>query len=122
MTKRQEESKIKNQIFQFIEAQSYWKIVAWNNQSVGVYDPTRKIYRKNNSKYSRNGVSDIIGICEGIPLFIEVKTQVGRLSKSQKIFLQDMRDHGAIAFVARSVEDVQENIDREFKRRLGIAI
>lgn len=54
-----------------------------------------------------NGFSDLFGFrhSDGKIFFIEVKTSSGRLSKDQKNFLEKMRNYGAIAGVARSVDD-----------------
>ena len=57
-------------------------------------------------RFGKPGISDIIGIYNGRFLAIEVKTQKGRLSEHQKVFLKDVEDNGGIAIVARSVEDV----------------
>lgn len=53
------------------------------------------------------GFSDLFGFrhSDGRIFFIEVKTPSGRLSSCQKIFLEQMRNYGAIAGVARSVDD-----------------
>ena len=57
----------------------------WRNNTVGVYDPTRKCYRKNKSQV--NGIPDILGILYGQFVAIECKKQ-GRkvLDENQKIF------------------------------------
>ena len=53
------------------------------------------------------GFSDIVGVrhSDGRAVFIEVKTQRGRLSEKQKKFIHAMRKAGAIAGVCRSAED-----------------
>lgn len=53
------------------------------------------------------GFSDLFGFrqSDGKVFFIEVKTQTGRLSPKQKIFLESMQSAGAIAGVCRSKED-----------------
>ncbi len=53
------------------------------------------------------GFSDLFGFrhSDGKIFFIEVKTPSGRLSKDQKHFLEQMQNYGAIAGVARSVDD-----------------
>ena len=52
------------------------------------------------------GTSDILGVWQGKPLAIEVKTPTGRLSQYQAIFLERFARAGGISIVARSVEDV----------------
>jgi penicillin-binding protein-related factor A (putative recombinase) len=66
--------------------------------------------RKNSSKNSRNGVSDILGSYKGRLMAIEVKTKTGRVSTEQTEFLELVNRTGGIGFVARSVEDVQKGL------------
>lgn len=113
---RQKESLIKKQILDYLLKCSTWNIIAWNNPNNAVYDPRLKMFRKNKSKHSMNGVSDIIGICNGHPLFIEVKTKVGKPSDDQTRFLNLMKDHKAIAFVARDVSDIDYNIKEQLAK------
>lgn len=53
------------------------------------------------------GFSDLFGFrhSDGRIFFIEVKTPKGKVSKAQENFLEQMRNYGAIAGVARSVDD-----------------
>jgi penicillin-binding protein-related factor A (putative recombinase) len=80
----------------------------WKNNSTGIYDPVKKIFRKSSNKWVINGVSDIIGIYKGMPIFIEVKTPKtkNRLSIDQKFFLEKVIKMGGIGIVATSVDDV----------------
>ena len=54
------------------------------------------------------GIPDIIGVIPdlGQALFIEIKTPTGKVSDDQAAFLERYKAAGALAFVARSVEDV----------------
>jgi Holliday junction resolvase len=60
---------------------------------------------------STPGIPDIIGVWKGRLLGIEVKTQRGIVSASQKQFIDRINSEGGIAFVARSVDDVIEALD-----------
>jgi len=60
-----------------------------------------------NGPYGARGVSDIVGTHRGIAVFIEVKSEKGRLTKLQEKFLREVREEGAVAGVARSVEDAK---------------
>lgn len=53
------------------------------------------------------GFSDLFGFrhSDGRIFFIEVKTPKGKVSKAQENFLEQMRNYGAIAGVARSADD-----------------
>ena len=107
MRKSPTEKEIENAILDYL---SYLPGCYWKNNSVGVYDPIKKVHRKP-GKYHRNGVSDILGIdSTGRFVAIEVKTARGRLSENQRNFLDDINRCGGIGFVARSVCDVR----REF--------
>ena len=55
---------------------------------------------------STPGIPDIVGIWQGKPLFIEVKTRKGKLSEAQEIKIKEITRAGGIAFVARGIDDV----------------
>lgn len=99
---KETEKDIENAI---LEALQYIKgCKAWKNQSVGIYDPTRKSFRRR-SKYQIKGVSDILGIYKGKMICLEVKTKKGRLSPEQKQFLEEMQKLGAFTACVRSVPE-----------------
>lgn len=92
----------------------------WYNHTGGAYDANwehfdRKTnqmvkggFRRRNSAYDRNGVSDIVGILKGgRALFIEVKSKTGQLTDNQKAFRESCERFGALFILARSVSDVQ---------------
>ena len=78
----------------------------WPNDSVGIWDPIKKSYRRKMSIFHRRGVADVLGIWDGKPLAIETKSKVGRLRPEQELFLNEFQAHGGIAIVARSLHDV----------------
>lgn len=82
----------------------------WKSNTIGVYDPVKKVFRKSRSKYLINGVSDILGVYQGRFVAIEVKTAKGRVSENQKRFIDNINKHGGLAFVARSVADVEKGL------------
>lgn len=98
---------VKNNILSWLKSK---KIFAWPVDSVGIFDPTRKVFRKRHSQYHLKGVSDILGIYEGKFLAIEVKSKTGRLSPEQVWFLAEVKAKGGIAFMARSIDDVEANL------------
>lgn len=79
---------------------------------MGTFDPKTRSFRKISHWYKK-GVSDILGIYKGKFLAIEVKTPTGRASPFQKTFLKDVTDCGGIGFIARSIEDVEENLKKQ---------
>lgn len=114
------EKEIQNSILDFLE---YWIIKTekkgffWTNNNIGVFDPIKKIYRKNQSRHSLKGVSDIIGIVDGRFIAIEVKNRTGKLSPEQRQFINKINVSGGLAFVARSIEDVEREMkDAESKK------
>ena len=99
------EQVVKRAICDYLHARGY---CFWLNHTVGIYDRRAGCYRRNNSKYDRNGIADILGILnDGRFLAIEVKTRSGRVSEEQQAFLEDITRRGGVGFVARSVEDVK---------------
>ena len=86
------EKDITRQIRAYLNMRGIWHFKVW--QGLG----------------SVKGVADIIGIYNGRPLAIEVKTVRGKLSEHQERFLTRWRNEGGIAIVARSVEDVEQGL------------
>jgi hypothetical protein len=80
---------------------------AWKNKSMGTFNAKRGIYLRPTHRFSEKGSSDILGVWQGYMLCIEVKSAKGRLMPHQEVFLDRMNELGAIAFVARSLEDVK---------------
>lgn len=99
------ESDIEKSILEYLELRH---IFAWKARTVGIWDAKIKAFRKN--KGYMKGVADILGIYKGKPLAIEVKTQKGYPSEDQKYFLNKFREEGGIAFIARSIEDVDDSL------------
>lgn len=58
------------------------------------------------------GFSDLFGFrrSDGRAVFIEVKAPGGRIRSEQVKFIEKMREYGALAGVARSVEDARNII------------
>jgi hypothetical protein len=111
------EKQIQNEIIHFLRILG---VYCWTNNSVGIYDPVKKIYRKNRSPNHLNGVSDILGIIGGRFLAIEVKSEKGVLRPEQRIFLAHINEEGGVAFVARSLRDVAVNLSRFFPDNEGL--
>ena len=99
------ESDIQKGILEYL---LYCGIYCWRNNSNAVYDPVRKVFRKQKAKYYINGVADILGIYRGKFLAIEVKTDKGIVSDDQTLFLNNINKNGGIGFVARSLDDVRK--------------
>jgi penicillin-binding protein-related factor A (putative recombinase) len=98
------EKQIENSILSYLKMRN---LFFWKNESVGVYDVKKGIYRRKTSRHRKVGVADIIGVIKGRAVFIEVKSAKGKLSPSQVQFLDEAKQNGAITIVARSIEDVE---------------
>jgi hypothetical protein len=80
-------------------------IFCWRNNTVGVYDPVRKVYRLN--KGQLRGVADILGIMpDGTFIAVEIKTGRDRLSEYQIAYREEVRNHNAIYIEAHTIDDV----------------
>lgn len=107
--KKETEKDIENAILRYLEVVP--GCFAWKNQSTGLYDPSKGIFRKAKSKYLINGVSDILGVYRGRMLAIEVKTpQNKKRTESQNQFIETVINYGGIAFYATSVKEVDERL------------
>ena len=60
---------------------------------------------------SKNGIPDLMAIKNGKTIFIEVKNEIGRLSKIQEYRIKEMQQHGAEVIVARSKEEIKPYLD-----------
>jgi len=105
------EKEIENNILAFLVHIPGGKF--WKNQSGGIYDSSKRVFRKSYNKFHINGVSDILGVVKGRLICIEVKAKKGRVSPSQKIFIEEVNRLGGLAFIAKSIEDVEEQFIKE---------
>lgn len=61
-------------------------------------------------RYGLPGSADIIGVCQGRFIAIEVKTRTGRQSDTQREFQRHVEQHGGVYVLARSVDDAVNRI------------
>lgn len=61
-------------------------------------------------KYCYKGISDLIAIKDGITIFVEVKTDKGKLRPEQMAFMDSIADKGGKYYVVRSLEDIRKII------------
>lgn len=86
-------------------------IFVWRQNTGGVYDPRKGIFRRN---HSINGVSDILGILpDGRFLAVECKSKTGRVRKEQDEFLDEIARRGGFATVVRAVDELEADL-KEF--------
>ena len=59
------------------------------------------------------GVSDTLWLVEGVfIIFVELKTQAGKLRKSQELFRAMVENQGGLYFEARSMADIEKILQR----------
>lgn len=92
-------------------------VMAWRNNTTGIYDPTSKRFRPN---HSINGVADILGVLpDGRLLAVECKGTGGRVSEDQRFFLDTVRQNKGLAVIAYQLDDLKTALDNEgYKRGL----
>lgn len=77
----------------------------WRQNNGAVWDPVKKVFRRNSST---PGISDIIGYHRktGQFLAVEIKSGKDRLTKEQKLFLENVEKAGGMALVIRTTDDI----------------
>ena len=81
----------------------------WRNNTIGVYDPTKKIFRKN--KNQLNGIADIVGVLPNSNfLAVEVKIGKDKLSEAQEEFRRKLTLNGGIYIIAKNFDDFVKDI------------
>ncbi len=63
------------------------------------------------------GISDIVGVLYGIPVFVEVKTDKGRQRKAQAAFQRAIEKAGGIYIIARSAEEALTLLEEALSQR-----
>lgn len=86
----------------------------WRQNNGGVFDPTKKVFRRNSSS---PGVSDIIGFHKRTGIFIAVEIKAGKdkLSPYQERFLEDVKNAGGISMVIRTMDDIEAVYNSDLK-------
>lgn len=76
----------------------------WRNNTVGVFDPTRKQFRKNAQQ--EKGVADILGIFNGKFIAIECKASgIKTLRPDQENFKERFEKSGGIFYLANDIDE-----------------
>ncbi len=105
MNRHIKESDVQKQILDYLILR---KLMVWRNNNTPVFDARIKGGFRRQSKYTPKGVPDIVGILPGgKALFIEVKSPTGKVSPEQQYFIDTALLLGAVAGVARSVDDAK---------------
>lgn len=81
------------------------KVYAWRQNTTGVFDPAKRRFR---TFHGLAGVSDILGVLPGGRfLALECKTERGRVTRDQKVFLDAVRANGGLAAVIRDLRELE---------------
>ncbi len=97
------EKDIQASILDYLHAK---RIFCWKEHSSGIMINGGERYMPIGLK----GKSDILGILpDGRFLAIEVKRPSGRLSPDQVEFIANINNHGGLAFMAMSIDDVMKH-------------
>jgi hypothetical protein len=109
------EKDIQHAVMSYLEMQGFF---VWKSNSVGLYDPVHKVFRKQKVK----GISDLTAISpNGIVFFPEIKRPSGKQGDNQKRFQHDIESHNGNYRVIRSTEEMAIWI-REFKLETVVSI
>lgn len=99
------ETILRNSVMEYLLIQ-YPTIQCWVCKNGATYDPIKKIFRKP-TKYSRDGLSDILGVFpSGHMLAIETKIKPRKPSQAQVDFLQMISERGGVGILAFTLDDV----------------
>ena len=103
------EKYVEKMIFGYLKSKG---VFCWKNDSVGIFNPVKKIYMKSTNPNRINGTSDILGcLPDGRFLAIEVKSSAGTVSDEQTKFIDRVNLLGGMAFIARTVQDVKDYLE-----------
>jgi hypothetical protein len=78
------------------------RVFHWRNNTGAMRAPSGGFYR-----FGTPGSPDIIAVREGRAIYLEVKTEAGKLSPDQEAFRSGALEAGAQYEVVRSIDDVQ---------------
>jgi len=120
MSNKHKEKAIEKQLCQYLELRGCFPCKVENT---GVYDPSKKTFRKVTSPYKRKGISDLMFFWKGKVWYCEVKTpdELGYIERNwdklnngtvkgkeritnQIRFLQSVRNHEQVGFFVDSLE------------------
>jgi len=104
--KRVKEGEVEAKILEYLNKKvgGLW----WKNYSTGIYDPVAQRYRPITSM---KGVSDILGVVDGVFVAIEVKSPHNKKRpEHQQEFIDKVVSVGGVAFFCDSVDTLEEEL------------
>lgn len=100
-----------------LENLAYWDVYAWRNNAGKI--AVGEGFEKRFISIGKAGLLDIIGVLGkkygrfyGRMIAIEVKRPSGKVSDIQQWTIEELQKAGAYVFVAYSVDDVEEQLER----------
>ena len=88
-------------IIKFLNYSNYF---VWRNNTTGVWDPVKKVFRTN--KTALKGVADIVGLrYDSTFIAVEIKTGRDKLSSDQETFKCNIENHNGIYIIAKDFDD-----------------
>ncbi len=103
-----EEGALKRKICEWLKERGALVFV---HDSVGIYDPVHRCFRKNHDPFRRKGVSDVLGVWKARFMAIECKIKGKYATTEQKHFLKEVSEAGGIAVLAYSLDDVKKALE-----------
>ena len=108
METRQLESQLVLACLDYLNAK---RIFAWRQNTVGIYDPSKQIFRKFTGL---PGVSDILGIINvgGVGRFFscECKIKPRKPTEDQELFMEKVTENGGYALLVYSIDELDSDI------------
>lgn len=95
------ESSILKSILDYLKLK---KVFAFRINNTGIFDPARKIFRKPSNLTA--GVPDVICLCQGHMICLEIKSEKGKPSADQDLFAVNVKANGGFYHIVQSVQDV----------------
>jgi hypothetical protein len=100
------EKEVQAQIKQYLQLNG-WLVLRLNSGAIPAeYKGKRRFIRFNDQP----GCSDLLALKDGVAAFIECKRPGKKATAEQESFLEEVRKHGGIAFVADSLDSLLSNL------------
>jgi penicillin-binding protein-related factor A (putative recombinase) len=105
------EKQIETQILAWLNFQK--NTFAFKVNTVGIFDPVKKVFRRNMNRFIVKGTSDILGVSRGKMIAIEVKTpesykKMDHRMEQQLSFIERVKHSGGYGLVTYSLDGVIE--------------
>lgn len=103
-TARSKTNDLNQAIIKYLNLNGFY---VWRNNTVGIYDPIKKVFRANNT---HKGVGDVVGLTpNGRHIEIETKRKDEKQSIEQIEHERQIDLRGGYYFVARNINDIINN-------------